>query len=278
MECIQPLTLADRVVACGKCHNCKLRRVNTWVHRLQEEGKSWTTAHFITLTYEDEKNTKDSDTARVTPNGRRTLIKRDLQLYFKRVRKFSKDYGGHSFKYYAVGEYGARSGRPHYHAIVFGAQEVVLRAKWTYGFVHVGTVTSGSIAYCLKYISKGRIVPTDRNDDRQKEFSLFSKKLGAAYLSPGIIRYHKADPVSRNSVRIPGGFMLPLARYYRERIFTPQEKEQIKNHFEKTYIEKMTELYNSIGFDYQKFKQQQREAIAGSYRRMDYLAKQKEIF
>jgi hypothetical protein len=279
MACIQPLTLIDRVVPCGKCHNCKLRRVNQWVLRLSEEQKNWPVAYFITLTYENETNDKDTDTARLTPNQRRTLIKRDIQLYFKRVRKFSKVYGGHTFKYYAVGEYGAKSGRPHYHAIVFGAEEIYLRTKWLHGFVHVGTVTSSSIAYCLKYISKGRIVPTDPTDDRQKEFSLFSKGLGASYLTPAMYQWHRADPVLRNYAIRPGGFKYPLPRYYRQRLFDSEQNEQIKVHYETEYIKKMTELFMPMHpSQYYAWKKMQAEIIAGSYRRMDYLATQNEKF
>ena len=39
-------------VPCGKCPNCKKRRVNEWVFRLQEEDKVSSTSYFITLTYD----------------------------------------------------------------------------------------------------------------------------------------------------------------------------------------------------------------------------------
>lgn len=278
MPCRQRLTLQDgRMVDCRKCLNCKKQRLNGWVLRLQEQRKCHKKAYFITLTYEDEKNTPKSNRAPYTRTGRRTLVKRDLQLYFKRVNQnMSRSYGT-SIKYYGVGEYGRRSLRPHYHAIVFGAEADILRKQWLFGFVHVGTVTSSSCAYCLKYISKGRIVPVDNSDDRAKEFSLFSKGLGARYITnPANIAWHSADPINR--LYVPrGGFKYPLPRYYRERIFTPEQKTQIEMHFTNEWIVYMSTLYE--GFTPEKFRewqQQVRTGVEGMQRMLEFLSFQHE--
>ena len=46
-----------------------------------------------------------------------TLRKRDYQLFMKRLRKaFPND----KIRFYAAGEYGPKTLRPHYHAILFG--------------------------------------------------------------------------------------------------------------------------------------------------------------
>lgn len=275
--CIQPLTLADRIVPCGKCYYCKLRRVNGWVLRLQEQDKISSCSYFITLTYENETNDKDSDVARITKRGLRTLVKRDLQLFFKRLRYFSKEHGRVCIKYYACGEYGTKSGRPHYHAIVFNALPEDIRASWIHGFVHVGTVTSSSIAYCLKYIAKGRVVPEFDGDDRQKEFSVMSKGLGANYLTPAMVAWHRADPVGRSCATREGGFKFPLPRYLNERIFNNEEKAQIQKHYEEKFIEEMCAMYD--GFTpalFQKWKKEKRDIVDSSYRMMEYLAKENQ--
>ena len=87
-------------VPCGKCPNCKKRRVNEWVFRLQEEDKVSSTSYFITLTY-------DTVVVPISPNGFMTLKKRDLQLFWKRLRKAIGK--GPKIRYYAVGEYGSKS-------------------------------------------------------------------------------------------------------------------------------------------------------------------------
>jgi len=278
MRCLQRLTLQDgRIVDCEKCYNCKLNRINGWVLRLQEQRKCHKEAYFITLTYEDEKNTPSSNRAPYTKSGRRTLVKRDLQLYFKRVNQALTRSHGASIKYYGVGEYGRRSLRPHYHAIVFGAPKDLLRKQWLFGFVHVGSVTSSSCAYCLKYISKGRIVPVDNTDDRSKEFSLFSKRLGARYLQfPSNIEWHQSDPAGR--LYVPrNGFKYPLPRYYRERIFTSAQKAEIEMHFTNEWILSMCTMYE--GFTPEKFREwqkQKRTTVEGYQRMMAYLSLQKE--
>lgn len=209
-------------VPCGKCPPCKLRRVNGWVFRLLQEDKISSSAHFLTVTY-------DTRHVPISENGFMTLNKSDFQLYMKRLRKLCPDF---VLKYYACGEYGENYSRPHYHAIVFNCPDTEFFAKaWSldgtqFGSVHVGTVSSDSIAYCLKYIDKDSFRekrPRHSRDDRQKEFSLQSKSLGSGYFSdPAIVAYHKAD-LSRNYVTRLSGHRVAMPRYYREKIFSDLE-------------------------------------------------------
>lgn len=173
-------------VPCGRCPACIKRRVAQWSFRLQEEEKYHDTAYFVTLTYENPP---------LSPNGLMTLRKRDVQLFFKRLRK--KHPKGHVIKYYVAGEYGTRYGRPHYHIILFGAIQEHIVDSWQgqqpvdkdtgscdilCGHVDIGTVTGASIGYTLKYLAKGKIVPAHERDDRVPEYSVMSLGLGKQYL------------------------------------------------------------------------------------------------
>lgn len=109
-----------------------------------------------------------------------SLAKRDVQLFFKRLRKSQPE--GTSIKYYTVGEYGGKTFRPHYHAIVFNAAINTIQDAWQMGTVHYGTVSGASIGYTLKYMAKISRIPLHSNDDRVPEFALMSKGLGEAYL------------------------------------------------------------------------------------------------
>lgn len=215
--------LTDIQVGCGKCPPCKLRRVNSWVFRLQQEDKISTSAFFITLTY-------DGNHVPISNNGFMTLNKRDFQLFMKRLRKLSLN----KLKYYLAGEYGTHNYRPHYHLILFNLEDVqrlpdgsyrskYLDEAWTFGVIHIGSVTSDSIAYTTKYIDKPTRIPMHQRDDRLKEFSLMSKGLGANYLSDAIVDYHKAD-LTRNFITQEGGHKIALPTYYRNRIFNDEEK------------------------------------------------------
>lgn len=172
MKCITPFykKTGEGPFPCGKCPACRLRRASDWSFRLMEEEKVSSSAYFLTLTY-------DTKFVPITERGFMSLDKRDLQLFFKRLRKAHIS-GANPIKYYAVGEYGGRSRRPHYHVIAFSAELSKVQPAWQLGSVHYGTVTGASIGYTLKYISKPAKIPQHQNDDRVPEFSLMSKNWG----------------------------------------------------------------------------------------------------
>lgn len=102
---------------------------------------------FVTLTYSDEY---------LPFLG--TLVKKDLQDFFKRLRgKFKRKYN-RKIKYYSCGEYGGKHGRPHYHAIIYGVdqrkpeEKKLLEECWTYGRIGHGTVTADSMRYTADYL------------------------------------------------------------------------------------------------------------------------------
>ena len=63
-----------------------------------------------------------------------TLVKRDLQLFLKRLRKkLVKTYGKDKkfrIRFIGCGEYGGTFGRPHYHLVIFGMDGGVSRKQW----------------------------------------------------------------------------------------------------------------------------------------------------
>lgn len=204
-------------VPCGACPLCQKRRINQWVFRLQQERKDADTCHFITLTY-------DNDHVPRTPHGFNTLDKTDVQKFMKRLRKM--DDSGKKIRYYFCGEYGKTTMRPHYHAIIYDAPESLIDKAWSLGVTDVRNVKStAAIAYVLKYMVKGKKIPMFAKDDRQPEFALMSKRMGAGYIdNPAIRKWHKAD-LTRNYVVDLGGHKIPMPRYYRDKIFNEHEKE-----------------------------------------------------
>lgn len=181
MQCIYPyFTKYGHAVPCGKCPTCLQRRTEQWVFRLQQEQKNSLSSHFLTLTYNEEF-------IRKTPNKWSTLQVRDLQLFFKRLRKRTSL----KLSYYAVGEYGSSTYRPHYHVILFNQldQSTMVdmwrdeHTKKPLGHIYIDEVNSNTLGYTAGYIQKKRVVPCHPTDDRRKEFSIMSKDLGQA-ISP----------------------------------------------------------------------------------------------
>lgn len=223
MACLTPIKIKNKspdiggfaynVVPCGKCPECRRERINSWVFRLTQEERLHDTALFVTLTYQVPP---------MTEKGFMNLNKKHCQDFFKRLRWATNC---KTIKYYLAGEYGTKSYRPHYHAIIFDATEKEIERAWGHGFVHFGTVTPESIAYCAKYIDKPHRIPLFDGDDRLREFSLMSKKMGANYLTPNKIKYH-LDGL-KNYLPLPGGFKAKLPRYYRDKIFSDADKRYL---------------------------------------------------
>lgn len=176
---------------------------------------------FVTLTYSD-------DNVPLTPSGRMGLWKRDLQLFFKRLRKAHGKHLHRRIKYYAAGEYGERSGRPHYHIILFNAIPELIECAWqeegvVLGNIHYGFVSEASVGYTLKYINKPKKRPR-RGDDRPPEFALMSKGLGKCYLDDKIRSWHKADIAERMYCNLKDGKKISMPRYYKDKLYTTKER------------------------------------------------------
>lgn len=168
MECqsLKYLSKQDISVPCGNCPFCMATRRSDWALRLHYESRQHLEAHFVTLTY--------ANAHLKWKGGVSQLCKADLQKWFKKVRK-----AGFKIRYYAVGEYGSTTYRPHYHVLVFNGEGATpsgralrsnetfplrslslveeMERAWTFGTIHVGKVTQASVMYCLKYMVNGKM-------------------------------------------------------------------------------------------------------------------------
>lgn len=250
--CITPLTLkrnrdewqtdktshttVTRVVPCGKCFQCLARRRNGWSFRLYHEMLISDSAAFITLTYGNAIGYDGTEFGEDPPksfNGLDTLKKDDLTKFIKRLRKHEAKNGNtRSLKYYAVGEYGSKNHRPHYHIILFNAlnatllrSDMVAQKIWKKGKIDVAKCNIPTINYVVGYINQGAWVPSADFDDRTPHFSVMSKKLGSSYLTDETFEYHY-DRMDA-SVMHPSGYRIPLPRYFKDQIFTVEEKAEL---------------------------------------------------
>lgn len=200
------------LVPCGRCAFCLVNKRAQWVFRMHYEVLNQEyPGYFLTLTY-DPKHVPRRD-------GELSLRFKDVQLYFKRVRK-----AGFYCKYVCVGEYGSKTERPHYHMLLWTDASVgFLQDNWKssrdgspLGLVHFGTVTPASVMYAMKYI----VQPRRDYGKREKPRAQFSKGLGLSFLSVRMYDFLTEDyenPVM--TVKVDGQEMA-LPRYYRAKIFT----------------------------------------------------------
>lgn len=227
---MSPFTLKDSctgvTVPCGKCPHCRSNRASAWSFRLIQEDKRSLSSHFVTLTYATEH-------VPILRSGYMSLNKIDLQKFFKRLRKLSIQ----RLRYYAVGEYGGKTWRPHYHIILFNARPADIIRAWSLdghalGAVHFGNVSEASVGYTLKYITKKPRIPVHINDDREREFSLMSKGIGENYLTESMIAYHKGIGCNdmqmainqRMNCTLLDGKKIAMPRYYKNKLYTKLQR------------------------------------------------------
>ncbi len=215
----------EQTVPCGSCLGCRAEQARQWAVRLLHEMQMHDSAWFLTLTYSDEE---------MPEHG--SLYPEDLQGFFKAVRR---DYPAEAVRYYACGEYGGRTQRPHYHAVLFGVDFLdkhilrdgasgdvwgseTLDRYWRHGFAEFGAVTPKSAAYVAGYVRKKigkRAEPDDytRVNEHTGELIQIEPEFARMSLRPAIglnwIEKYWQDVYPRDRVVIEG-FEGKPPRYY----------------------------------------------------------------
>lgn len=219
------------VVPCGSCVGCRKERARQWAVRIMHETQLHAASSFVTLTYSD---------AHLPPGG--SLVKRDLQLFFKRLRKQHAQSSSLPLRYFSVGEYGDQTERPHYHAIIFGYwpndtvrlpgkrdlhRSPSLEKLWPQGNSSLGAVSFASASYVAHYTGKkvyGEAAAAHYGP-RTPEFALMSKGLAAGWLKLYSDDVYPSDEV------ISSGRQAKPPRYYDKQLerIDPELHQSIKN-------------------------------------------------
>lgn len=219
MACKNPYYLPEHriTVGCGQCLFCRIKKRNEWTARLLLERACHKEAVFATLTY-------DNDHLPSPPS----VSKRELQLFFKRLRKAL---GGWKIRYYACGEYGDERFRPHYHAIIFGLgpddKKLAYDCWKKCDYERFDWKPIGSdpqvFGYVAGYVSKKYLKDKDfliKNGTLEKEFALMSRKpaLGSMMLERLAEDAFLQNPYDVLSMIRVGGKNFPLGRTIREKL------------------------------------------------------------
>ncbi|AXL15553.1 replication initiator protein [Microviridae sp.] len=163
-------------IPCRQCLGCRMDYAKQWAIRCMHEASLHENNVFLTLTY-DQNN---------IPNFG-NLIYRDFQLFIKRLRKKYPREKGDEISYFVAGEYGEKTLRPHYHAIIFNfdfsdkkflkksfskenyyTSEICSNLWNNQGHIIIGSVTFQSAGYVARYISKKQGMNQDHSFYDQK--------------------------------------------------------------------------------------------------------------
>lgn len=236
-------------IPCGQCVNCRIQRAADWATRIIKELTQYEHSCFLTLTYDDEHLPSD-----------KSLNHKDVQEFMMRLRdhasrgivfeqKSSRDKKGSPrrikcdfdvIRYYCCGEYGGRSERPHYHAIMFGCdfydkelykvtkygnlfRSEYLDKLWKKGGCIIGSVSYESAAYCARYCLK-KVTGKDAKDHykgRKPEYAAMSKGIGKRFFDTFKDKIYLQDGV------VAQGKMRKPPRYF-DRLLELEDPEKLK--------------------------------------------------
>lgn len=198
-------------IPCGGCFGCRMDYSESWAVRLEGEAMTSRRSSFVTLTYSQEN---------VPWYG---LDLDDLQRFLKRLRKRSP------LRYFAAGEYGPSTNRPHFHLALFGVDleerqehSAILDEVWPLGFNTCSEFTPGRARYIAGYAVKKQQGPRSEAElvcnfetgelvTRRREFCVMSRRPGIGRL---FFDRYRSDFL-RGYVVDRGGVRRRLPRYYK---------------------------------------------------------------
>lgn len=210
-------------VGCGKCMECKKQKARTWQTRLSEEIRHNNECTFVTLTFSPE-NIIELDRDIIGLDGYNldneiaTLaVRRFLERWRKKYKK--------SIKHWLITEIGGtRYESLHLHGIIWSKDVEEIKKIWKYGYVFCGDyVNEITINYIIKYVHK-----TDEKHENYQPKILTSNGIGKQYLNridANLNKYVKNK--TNESYKTRTGVKINLPIYYRNKIYTEEEKEKL---------------------------------------------------
>lgn len=215
-------------VGCGKCIECKKQKARQWQVRLNEELKEDNKTYFVTLSF----SPKELEQLAADKTLHRTLTEIKtiecnavaalaVRRFLERWRKKNKK----SVKHWLITELGDKfTERIHIHGLIWTEKPQEIENIWKYGNVWIGDyVTNKTINYIVKYCTKVDI------KHKTYEPQIFcSAGLGKRYINTFDAKQNKYKPnQTKEYYRLPNGQKINLPIYYRNKIYSEKEREQL---------------------------------------------------
>lgn len=216
-------------VGCQKCIECKKQKARNWQVRLQEEIRHNKNGKFVTLTFSNEsikeltKNIEGVSGYNLDNEIATIAVRRFLERWRKKYKK--------SVKHWLVTELGGNGTENiHLHGIIWTNENAkTINKIWKYGFTWIGDknndgyVNEKTINYIVKYINK--------TDEKHKEYNskiLTSSGIGKQYTEREDAKKNKYNETeTKETYTTKQGINIALPIYYRNKIYTEEEKEKL---------------------------------------------------
>lgn len=227
------------LLPCGHCAGCKLANASSWANRMEMELPYHENAWFLTLTYNEDnipyRYTFDEGTGEVLTENY-SLCDEDMQKFWKRLRRHIEyhELGNGKLMYFQAGEYGGKTHRPHYHAIVYDLpiknEELKIYKKekgytyyncewlekiWGMGFVVIAPAEWRNMAYTARYTTKK--IYGKEGKEYYSELGIMPEKcnmskkpaIGLAYYNE-----HSEEIYQKDSIQLKNGRTVKPPRYF----------------------------------------------------------------
>lgn len=210
-------------IGCGKCLECMQQKANSWRIRLMEELKV-NYGTFVTLTFSNE--CLEYICAQYKINETNAAAAKAVRLFLERYRKKYK----RSCRHFLITELGHdNTERIHLHGIIFEKMtQDELHSLWSYGWVYRGKYCNEkTINYVMKYVLK---IDTDHKNYVPQ--ILCSPGIGKNYVTriKNFGTHNFAGKDTKDFYRLRNGTKLALPIYYRNKLFTEEQREELWIH------------------------------------------------
>lgn len=229
MKCKYPIEKNEFLkVPCGTCVACRINETTDWSIRALYELHDFENASFVTLTYNEENYPKDC-----------SVHKEVLSDWWDNFQHKVKKEKGISPRIFSCGEYGSRTNRAHYHAILYGLnpdpfdkhnydrelianswkfcdRDMFLWNRYDFNKNAINFCTRETIQYVAGYIQKKlksyQAKEVYEKFGKQAPFKLASKSLGLNYA------IENQDMLKNNGFCVYNGYRVRIPRYFREKL------------------------------------------------------------
>lgn len=251
-------------VPCGECEGCQENYSKGWAVRCLKEAEKYKHNWFITITYDDDHLPLEDGYITDPKTGveyqymdptQGHLEPDDLKKFIKDIRRYWQyHYDEEEIRFFACGEYGGQTKRPHYHAVLFNIhirQEdldiykiqtdgttlwncKILDNIWGKGYVVLAEVNWDTCAYVARYVMKKQGGVKQRcqyfEEGMTPEFIRMSRMPG---IGLDYFESHLRDIYENDEIIIKG---------HRNKIGAARPPSYYDRKFDELYPEKMIEI------------------------------------
>lgn len=208
---------------CRKCLPCRLNIAREKAVRAYHESKMHEDSIFLTLTYDDDHLESPR------------LVYKHFQDFIKRLRweisvndLYANCARKNGISIMVTGEYGDKTKRPHWHALIFGYRphdakhhkttelghkvygSEELTKLWGHGFIEFGEVTIESAGYVARYAAK----KLTHGNDGDHDFHPIHKTSNKRAIGRLWIEKYYEQTFKLGYINLPNGSKTKIPRYY----------------------------------------------------------------